>query len=261
MQSSIIIIIPHYNNAKGLQNSLLSIDEETNVDIIIIDDGSDEKPLKDRLICKHRTFFKMLASNSGIEIALNLGLEFALKSKYEFIGRLDCGDLCHKNKFTKQLNYLKKNKEVKLLGCWARVLDENKTFKFNLKHPIKYNDIKSQMYFNNTFMHPSVVFRSEVVTEVGNYPTNRKSSEDYAFFFKIIKRYKAENYPEILLDYIMSENSISNQKRTEQVYNRIRVLIDNFYFGLVPIFGIIRNLILLIVPVKAITFLKSKTYK
>jgi len=110
-------------------------------------------------------------------------------------------------------------------------------------------------------MHPSVVFRSEVVTEVGNYPTNRKSSEDYAFFFKIIKRYKAENYPEILLDYIMSENSISNQKRTEQVYNRIRVLIDNFYFGLVPIFGIIRNLILLIVPVKAITFLKSKTYK
>ena len=52
MQSSIIIIIPHYNNAKGLQNSLLSIDEETNVDIIIIDDGSDEKPLKDRLICK-----------------------------------------------------------------------------------------------------------------------------------------------------------------------------------------------------------------
>ena len=103
MQSSIIIIIPHYNNVEGLQNSLLSIDEETNVDIIIIDDGSDEKPLKDRLICKYRTFFKVLASNSGIEIALNLGLEFALKSKYEFIGRLDCGDLCHKNKFTKEV--------------------------------------------------------------------------------------------------------------------------------------------------------------
>ena len=261
MQSSIIIIIPHYNDIEGLQKSLLSIDEETHVDIIIIDDGSDEKPSKDRLISKNTTFLKVLNSNSGIEIALNLGLEFALKNKYEFIGRLDCGDLCHKNKFTKQLNYLKKNKEVKLLGCWARVLDENKIFKFNLKHPTNYKEIKTQMYFNNTFVHPSVVFRSEVLAEVGNYPTNRKSSEDYAFFFNIIKRYKGENYPEILLDYIMYENSISNQKRTEQVYNRIRVLIDNFYFGFIPVYGIIRNIILLIIPVKMIRSLKSKIYK
>ena len=261
MQSSIIIIIPHYNDVEGLQSSLLSINEETNVDILIIDDGSDERLFKESLICKYRTFLKTLNYNSGIEIALNLGLEFALKNKYEFIGRLDCGDLCHKNKFTKQLNYLKTNKEVKLLGCWARVLNENKTFKFNLKHPTKYKDIKTKMYFNNTFMHPSVIFRSEVIVEVGDYPTNRKSSEDYAFFFKIIKLYKAENYPEILLDYIMSERSISNLKRTEQVYNRIRVIIDNFYFGFVPVIGILRNLILLIVPVNAITFLKSKTYK
>ncbi len=261
MKSSIIIIIPHYNDLTALYNTLLSIDEDIQVDIIIIDDGSKKKPEHKSIEIKHTVFLRFLDKNSGIETALNLGLDFALKKGYKLIGRLDSGDLCHKNKFTKQVNYLNKNEDVKLLGCWVRVLDKKHVFKFYLKHPISYSKIKKGMYLNSMFVHPSVVFRSEVINKIGKYPLNRKAAEDYAFFFKITNFCKSENYPEILLDYIMSTNSISATNRKKQVYNRIRVLLDNFYFGPLPIYGILRNLILLIVPVEILTFIKLKTYK
>ena len=43
MYKEIIIIIPCYNNEKGLEKSIVSIREKINIDIIIIDDGSKNK--------------------------------------------------------------------------------------------------------------------------------------------------------------------------------------------------------------------------
>ena len=40
MKSDLIILIAHYNNPKGLEESILSIKEPFNVDLIIVDDGS-----------------------------------------------------------------------------------------------------------------------------------------------------------------------------------------------------------------------------
>ena len=259
--NNIIILIPHYNDIKGLKKTLLSIDEEVKIDVIIVDDGSDDEIDEAKIEFHGNVFFKFLVLNSGIETALNIGLEFALEKGYEFIGRLDCGDLCHKNRFTKQLSYLETNKDIKLLGTWARVLDEDENFKFNLKHPIDYETIKNKMYLNNVFIHPSVVFRSEIIATTGKYPLNRKAAEDYAFFFNIVKTYRSENYPEILLDYIMHSHSISKTNRKPQVYNRIKIIIDNFYFGFTPIHGLVRNLILLIMPIRVITLIKSKMYR
>ncbi|MDA8904390.1 glycosyltransferase [Flavobacteriaceae bacterium] len=260
--SNIIILIPHFNNLSGLQRTIGSIKEEPTPDILVIDDGSKEKLVKSSIKYSGRVFFKFLKANSGIGIALNVGLDFAVAKKYEYTGRLDCGDLCHVNKFTKQLNYLSNNKDIKLLGSWARIVDDKGVFMYNLKHPVDYETIQRKMYQNSMFIHPTVIIRTEIISKTGKYPVKyRRAAQDYAFFFNIIRQFKSENYPEILLDYVMSKNSISHKNRKLQVYHRIRILIDNFYFGLTPIYSIIRNLILLIIPVKILTFIKSKTYK
>jgi len=259
---NLLIVIPHYNDLESLQKTLGSVVEEVQVDVVVIDDGSKEKPDKSKIKFQGNIFFKFLSINSGIGIALNKGLEFALENKYEYIGRLDCGDLCYKNKFTKQLDYLSKNKDIKLLGSWVRVIDEKGNFKYNLKHPTSYITIKKKMYLNSMFVHPTVIFRSEILSKTGNYPFKyRRAAQDYAFFFNIIKHYKAENYPEILLDYVMSNRSISNKKRKLQVYHRIRIIIDNFYLGITPIYSLARNLLLLLIPVNILTFIKSKLYR
>jgi hypothetical protein len=61
-----------------------------------------------------------------------------------------------------------------------------------------------------------------------------------------MKKYRIENYPEVLLDYVVSTESISSTKRKEQVMSRIKIIFDNFYFGFYPIYGLIRNSFLLL---------------
>jgi hypothetical protein len=252
----------HYNNPKGLVESLASIDERIDIDILVIDDGSEHKPNEELLNQTYNSgkiYFKYIEQNSGVGVAANLGLEIALKRGYELIGRFDCGDKFKKDKCLRQLNYLDKNKDVKLLGTWANVIDEHGNFLHELKPPTDYEVIKKKMYLNSMFLNPSVIFYSEIIHKVGNYPLKyRRASQDYAFFFNVIRDFKVENYPEILMDYVSDPNSISTKKRRLQVFNRIRVILDNFYFGFYPIYGFIRNVALLFVSRKFTTGLKQR---
>lgn len=261
-QSRLILVIPHFNNPKGLVESLVSIDEQIDIDIIVIDDGSDRK-FDEELINKTynsgQVYFEYLEQNGGIGVAVNHGFQFALEKNYELIGRFDCGDIYMKDKCFKQLNYLDENKEVKLLGTWANVIDEHGNFLHELKPPAGYQDIKKKMYLNSMFLNPSVIFYSDILPAIGNFRGKyRRASQDYALFFKILKKYKVENYPEILMNYVSDPDSISTKNRRLQVFNRIRVILDNFYFGFYPIYGLVRNILLLFVSRNFTTKLKKK---
>lgn len=258
----VAVLIPHYNNCQGLKKSIESIQETfMTVDLIVIDDGSKDDLIDEKSISEGykfgKVYFFRLKENRGIEHALNYGLKIIQKKKYTYIGRLDCGDTCRIDRFEKQIDYLEHNPEVKLLGTWVNVINTQSDLLYVLKHPITYNLIKKRMYLNSMFVHPSVVFRTEILDTIGYYPTNYKAAEDYAFFFKIVKQFKAENLPEPLIDYVIDDNSISSTKRKLQVKSRIKVICDNFYFGFYPIYGLFRNILLMFLSRKTTTFIKN----
>ena len=127
--SEIIVLIPHYNNTFKLIQSIQSIKEQITVDLLIVDDGSQDDLLIEEDVKKAyqygKVFIEKLHKNKGIEHALNRGLELIQKMNYKYIGRLDCGDFCHTNRFSKQLDFFKSNPNIYLLGTWANVLDVN----------------------------------------------------------------------------------------------------------------------------------------
>jgi len=262
MSSEVVILIPYYENELGLIQSINSIRETFAVDLMIVDDGSANKPLTVDTIGEvyknsGSVIYEILSENRGIEVALNTGLRKIIQIGYKYIARLDCGDLFHKDKIKKQITYLKSNKEVKLLGTWADVKDAQHNFLYTEKHPVTYREIKKKMYLNTTFVHPSVVFDSSILEDVGLYPLEYPAAEDYAFFMNVIKQYRAENYPEVLMDYIIDPNSISSLKRQRQVKSRIKGILRNYYIGWYPTYGLLRNIVLLLVSRKMSNKLKS----
>jgi hypothetical protein len=109
------------------------------------------------------------------------------------------------------------------------------------------------------FVNPTVLFKTSVLQTVPEYPVKYKdAAQDYAFFFKVIKRFECANMPEVLLDYIIDKNSISTKKRKLQVKNRINIIIENFKFGVYPIYGLIRSVILYFFSRKSTTLIKTK---
>ena len=260
--SELIITIPHYNNPQGLLKTIDSIDEEFSIDIIIVDDGSDDKPNELAIIKKYdngKITFQYLEENQGVGIAANKCLDFVKKKQYKYAARLDAGDKCYKNKFKKQIDFLEKNPEIKLLGTWAKVIDNDNKHLFTIKHPIDNNKIKKYMYLNSMFVNPTVVFNTCILKVVPGYPEKyRFAAQDYAFFFKVINNFKCANLPEVLLDYVSNENSISTTKRKLQVKNRIKIILENFKPGFYPIYGLFRSCILYFFSRSATTLMKKK---
>ena len=87
-------LIPVFNDQCGLNKSLQSLAEsEGGFDVVVVDDGStpciaveqNEFPFSVRLIS--------LDENQGIEAALNSGAEWIEREGYEFVARLDAGDV------------------------------------------------------------------------------------------------------------------------------------------------------------------------
>ena len=80
--NSLIIVIPHYNDLDGLKKTLISVIEDIKIDVIVIDDGSEDKIDESKVNFNGNIFFKYLSHNSGIGDALNIGLEYALQHSY-----------------------------------------------------------------------------------------------------------------------------------------------------------------------------------
>jgi glycosyltransferase involved in cell wall biosynthesis len=257
------LLIPHYNNPEGLRRSLASIDASENIDVVIVDDGSrraaiDENALNDAFRAAGTIKCMYLKENRGIEHALNTGLEYIVSKGYEYIARLDSDDECIGNRFKIQESFLDSHQDIVLVGSNVIAVSPEGSPLYNIVMPENSDDIRNKMFLNSMFMHPSVMYRSDIVKTEGYYPLNYKSAEDYAYFFRIAKKYKTANIQQFLVRYEINPSGISVSRRKQQVASRIRVILDNFYFGFYPIYGLLRNVLLYIIPNSFIMYLKKK---
>ena len=152
--NNVIILIPHFNNFKGLCRSVFSIEKEEMVDLLIIDDGSNTNKINERELFKFQKFkgtisFIFNKENLGIEHVLNQGLKYInSKNTYKYIARLDCGDLCLENRFYLQEKYLNDNSTCKLVGSNAIAIDLKGEVLYKTILPEFSREIKNKMFIN-----------------------------------------------------------------------------------------------------------------
>ncbi|ALM49208.1 hypothetical protein AMR72_10080 [Flavobacterium psychrophilum] len=259
-----ILLIPHYNNPEGLIASVGSIDRSEQIDVLVVDDGSVKNKLTEQDVISAFTgngevYFIYLEENSGIEHALNRGLQYVIEvKKYKYIARLDSGDYCLGKRFAIQQEFLEINPDIKMVGSNVIAADTNGNFLYNIIMPEKTREIRNKMFLNAMFIHPTVMFCTDILPQTGLYPVNRKSAEDYAFFFIISNKFKTANIQQFLVKIEINPSGISISRRKQQVGSRIKVIQDNFYFGFYPLYGLARNILLYIMPNSIIQFLKRK---
>ena len=256
-----ILLIPCYNNPEGLIKSILSIEYSVEkFELLIVDDGSNIA-LNDEKFKKLKSGVCIevlrLAENKGIVNALNAGLtRLKNRSDYKYIARLDAGDTCHPDRFTKQVNFLDQHPEIALLGTWCRFVDGNSNKGYDYITKTKHEDIVKEMHYKCSFIHPTVMFRKEITDTIGLYPTTFPHAEDYAFFWEIIKERKSEILPQILTFINFSRKNISALNYSEQLNSRINIIQK---FGTIKIYkmaGIFLLKLKRFTPLSIIQFLK-----
>ena len=161
----------------------------------------------------------------GILEALNTGLNY-LKNRinFKYIARLDAGDICHPERFTKQVKCLTEQTSVFLLGTWCQFQNVKNLKTYNYIAETKYEDILKEMHYKCSFIHPTVMFKREVLDSIGVYPYNFPYTEDYAYFWAILKKHTGAVLPEFLVTISVSNKNISSKNYKKQLRSRIKIV-------------------------------------
>ena len=219
--TNLSVILPVYNGMPFLKEAIASLLNQSFQHFIIhvIDNGSDDgtseylNQINDIRINYVRLEEKKLVK------ALNTGLELA---DTPFIARMDADDLIHPNKFEKQIKYLDKNRDVDLIGTLGQYISMDGNKHFNINLPLTHNNmIDTMLKTRNAIIHPSIMFRSEIIALSGGYDENYSDCEDFELFLRIGNKIKFANLPERLHSMRIREGSIMTdevRKRIKQYY-------------------------------------------
>lgn len=230
MNPTISIIVPVYNVEKYLYKCLNSIlnQEFSNIEIIIIDDGSsdDSKKIIQEYEVKDGRVKAIYQSNQGVSAARNKGIEIA-KGKY--IGFVDSDDYIELDMYKEMYE---KAEEVKadIVVCNVRDIFHNNTrTSLNLYEGlISIEDIKpkeflKEKYFNLGTAVWHKIFRRSLIEENNirfiNY--NEVSSEDTIFNLQAMLKAKTIYcIDKPLYNYIIRDDSLtkSNMAKENMVY-------------------------------------------
>lgn len=246
------VLIPCYNNTPGLVQSVKSIFYHSpHFLVLIVDDGS-AIPVDESSIGNYTNgMVKVLRSspNEGITKALNKGLNWIVTNvNTPYVARLDCGDICQKNRFTRQISFLQRNLQIGLLGCWCHFKDEVSGQEFIYKGPELHKQIRKNMYFKNSFMHAGVVIRLTALDQTGFYPQNYEYVEDYALFWKLCNSTQVCIIQESLVNCMLNRGGISYKNKGKQLVGRLRVVWNIAPASIFKLVGIGKIFCLLLLP-------------
>lgn len=260
MMSRVAVLMAAYNAEKTIRRAVSSILESSYaVDLFIIDDGS-KQPVSEVIETgQPGIYIHRLPHNVGLPEALNIGLGIILKKEYEYIARFDADDVSFPDRFAKQVAYLDVNPDVDVLGTWVRAVEEKSGRElFRICHPTHHADILKGMNYNSMFVHPSVMFRVDALRKIDSFYTSKYyNTEDYELLWRLVKRFKSANIPEILLDYTYMGSDSLTGKRIRHLLNRLRIQFLHFNCTCVHSWGgIIKTLSLFLIPKKPLEYLK-----
>jgi len=210
-QISVDIVLPNYNSEKYVSETINSVINQTfkNWKLIIVDGNSN---IKTREILKNYVKHPninviWLKKNKKAGFCRNLAMR---NSKSDYVAFIDSDDVWEKEKLSKQLNFMIKNKYYFTYTNYLSFRTEEK--QDNLR------EIKPEKYFNfEKFTKNTSIATSTMIikrTSIGNIKfSNTRICEDYFFKCQILKKVNyAYCLSENLTKYRIRKNSLQSNK-------------------------------------------------
>jgi glycosyltransferase involved in cell wall biosynthesis len=210
------VIIPAFNAADTLEETLLSARAQTHRDleIIVVDDGStDATPDVALLQASVDPRVRVLRqAHAGHCVARNRGIA---EARGDLIAPLDADDLWHPSKIEKQLRALQEGGErVGLVYCWFALLDDRNRIRSTGHRPTDSGDVLEACCRRNLVGNGSgALMRKAAIQGCGGYDTTLQGCEDLKLYAGIAERYRFAVVPELLTGYRESRRNVTSDVR------------------------------------------------
>lgn len=215
------IVLPTYNGAKYIKDSIQSIIEQTYTDweLIVIDDCSiDSTNIIVSEFVKKDKRIKLFKNKKNMRLPASLNIGFS-KAKGEYFTWTSDDNLYKPYAIEQLLKALQENTNIGLVFSRMENIDANGKSK-GLSYPPK--DIKELHYHN--IVGASFMYTRTVYDKIGDYDTNKFLMEDYDYWLRISRIYTLKYLPDVLYQYRQHENSLTERRNKLVLESKIRLL-------------------------------------
>ncbi len=217
------IIIPCYNQAQYLEESVQSAIDQTypNIEIIVVNDGSPDntQEVAERLQEQYPNTLRVVTQeNQGLSEARNTGIRESLG---EYILPLDADDLLDLKIVSKCMDAMTHN-NADIIHIDFQCFGENNNVW--MSSPFSDNNISYE-----NFLHASSLYRKEVWRKTQGYKLNMDIGyEDWEFWINAYKHNFTFHYlSEILFNYRIKKESMYTNAKDKDTYLKSKIIINN----------------------------------
>ena len=128
------------------------------------------------------------------------------QARGEFIAVLDMDDICEPHRLETQLDFMRANPEVTVLGSQITIIDPQSVPVGSRRYPLDHEAIVRCLPSFNPIAFSSVLFRRETVLAAGGHQYDKNPDvelvDDYGLFSRLALRgMRLANHPEALIRY------------------------------------------------------------
>lgn len=234
---AVTVLMPVFNGARHLRSTLESLQKQTfpDFEVLLVDDGStDDSVSIAQSLGDPRIRILANAKNLGLVESLNRGLTDA---RGIFIARLDADDLCRQDRLAQQIQFLRGNPAVPLIGSDARLIDANGRWCGRWRTGGSADLVRWDCGFRTPFAHSSAMFRRDVIlNRFGGY-RNCRACEDLDLWGRVASGFPVVTQPVCLISYRQHQASVMAGEHASTGEDRsiaIRKILKSNLYALAP---------------------------
>ena len=208
----ISIVIPAYNAASTLRETLASASRQTHeaIEIIVVDDGSTDGvfAVAQGIAATEPRLRIVRQENRGVAAARNRGIALA---RGAWVATLDADDLWRPDKLSRQLDSARRsNAATGFVYCWSRDIDADGRVWRDGPRPTADGRVALRLLADNFCNSSALLLRRDAALAVGGYNEQLRRCEDVQFQLRLARSFPAAVAPAYLVGYRKREGSLSS---------------------------------------------------
>ncbi len=208
------VVMPVYNQVEFVKEAIKSVLNQgyKNLELIVVDDcSSDGSGGVVRDLAQRDERIKIVENGIrlGVARSLNVGIE---KASGEYVARMDADDVMVEKRLESQVEYLKNNPEVVVVGSWVKEIDGQGQIVGERRLPLEHEGIRQMMFYAMGMQHPTLMFNRKLIDRGFGWYQEIKYAEDLDLLFRLMRVGKLGNIGEYLVKYRVRGESESFRK-------------------------------------------------
>ncbi len=194
------VIMSMHNSASTVRTAVRSILMQSLNDweLIVVDDGSSDRSAA--IIEEfHDERIRLVRESSSAGLASRLNQAVAL-SRGEFIARMDADDICFPERLSRQVERLREDQELDLLGCGVVVFRSGGELVGEMPVGLDHNEVVAQPFIGFPFPHPSWCGRADWFRK-NPYDSMLRVAQDQDLLLRSFRHSKLGSLDVVLLAY------------------------------------------------------------